>query len=178
MAKKDKEWKAGKGIKGTVRAAITHHPDKFDADCKDPDRLCPYAIFSAMKKKGFEPHYKDQKSTLKGEPKKKAKFKESGYYSFKEYCDFREALDGVSTLILWGSQGGKPMYKGKAGNQYAVEEYIVSARSGYGSCYFIDAVNVAEAKSLMDQAMPTTIPNVFVYGERAVAAIAKWGKPK
>src|SRR5262245_28561728 len=89
--KKDREWKGGKGIKGTVRAAITHHPDKFDADCKDPNRLCPYAIFTAMKKKGFESHYKDQKSTLKGKPRKKAKFKGEGdCYSFKDYVAFRE----------------------------------------------------------------------------------------
>lgn len=66
-----KEWKFGNGIKGTVRAAITKHPDKFDSECKDKDRLCPYAVFSAMKKKGFTPHYKDQKSTVKGKPQKK-----------------------------------------------------------------------------------------------------------
>lgn len=79
MKKKEREWKFGEkeGIKGTVRAAIAHHPDKFDAKCKDPDKLCPYAIFTAKKEKeDFEPHYKNQESTLKGKPKKKAKFKE------------------------------------------------------------------------------------------------------
>jgi len=73
---KDKEWKFGKGFKGSVKAALDHHPDKFDKDCKDPDKLCPYAVFASMKKKGYESHYEDQKSTLKGKPKKKKKFKE------------------------------------------------------------------------------------------------------
>lgn len=79
--KKKKEWKAGEGIKGTVRAALTHHPEKFSKEaCKKKNKkggkLCPYAIFSAKNKNGFEPHYKDQPSTLKGEPKKKKKFQE------------------------------------------------------------------------------------------------------
>lgn len=89
MKKKEKEWKWGEkeGIKGTVRAAITHHPDKFDAKCKDPDRLCPYAIFTAMKKKGMKPHYKDQESTLKGEPKKKEKYKNEHFKTFREFLE-------------------------------------------------------------------------------------------
>lgn len=83
MKKKDKKWTFGKGIKGTVRAAITKHPDKFDPKCKDANKLCPYAIFAAKKKEGFKPHYKDQESTLKGKPEKKEKYKES--ICFKEF---------------------------------------------------------------------------------------------
>ena len=89
--KKKREWKYGRGMKGTIRAAILHHPDKFDPKCKDPDRLCPYAIFSAMKKKGFTPHYKDQESTVKGKPKhkKEKSTKESTDHldSFKEWLN-------------------------------------------------------------------------------------------
>jgi hypothetical protein len=86
MAKK-KEWKAGKGWKGTVKADLDHHPEKFSKEaCKKggskDGKLCPYAVFSAMKKKGATPHYKDQKSTLTGKPKKKK--------TFKEYVEERE----------------------------------------------------------------------------------------
>jgi hypothetical protein len=89
--KKDREWKFGKGIKGTVRAALTKHPDKFSKEaCKDKGekdgKLCPYAIFAAKKGK-FEPHYKDQPSTLKGKPEKKDKFKDEESKSFKEWLD-------------------------------------------------------------------------------------------
>lgn len=79
---KHEKWKKGKGIKGSVRAAILKHSDKFDPKCKDPERLCPYAIFTAMKKKGFEPHYKDQSSTIKGKPQKKEKFKNESFHEF------------------------------------------------------------------------------------------------
>ena len=72
---KKKEWKTGKklGIKGTVKAALDHHPDKFG---KGPGKLNPYAIFTAKAKKGMKTKYKNQASTLKGTPQKKAKFKE------------------------------------------------------------------------------------------------------
>lgn len=74
--KKKKEWKAGAklGIKGTVKAALDHHPDKF-SKTGEKGKLNPYAIFTAKAKKGMKPHYKNQKSTLKGAPKKKAEFK-------------------------------------------------------------------------------------------------------
>lgn len=78
--KKPREWKAGKGWKGSTKAALDHHPDKFSKEaCKTGykgDKLCPYAIMQAMKKKGYDSHYKDQPSTLKGKPKKKKTFKE------------------------------------------------------------------------------------------------------
>lgn len=75
-----KEWKAGRGWKGSTKAALDHHSDKFSKEaCKkdyDGDKLCPYAIMKSMKNKGYKPGYKDQKSTLKGKPKKKKSFKE------------------------------------------------------------------------------------------------------
>jgi hypothetical protein len=78
--KEKKEWKFGKGWKGTERAMELHHPDKFskEACAKDyeGDKLCPYAVAASMKKKGFHSKYKDQPSTLKGKPKKKKKFRE------------------------------------------------------------------------------------------------------
>jgi hypothetical protein len=76
--KEDREWKTGEklGIKGTVKAALDHHPDIFSKDGKD-GKLNPYAIFTAMKKKkGMTPHYKNQESTLKGKSEKKKAFKE------------------------------------------------------------------------------------------------------
>jgi len=87
---KSKEWKFGKGIKGTVRAAITKHSDKFDKDCKDPDRLCPYAVFAAKKKKGMTAKYKDQPSTLKGKPKKRKRFQNECFMTFEEWLPLRE----------------------------------------------------------------------------------------
>lgn len=173
---KDKNWKGGKGIKGTVRAAITHHPDKFDADCKDPGKLCPYAIFSAMKKKGFESHYKDQKSTLKGTPKKKAKFKdkkESDYYSFKDYCDFREQGELV-TFILWGESPSRLKYSGKVGGGLW-DQFIVNAKGGKGYCYLVDAVNVQDAKNKAQLAKQTSSPFIFVHGNGAATALGKFG---
>ena len=68
-----------KGWKGTVRAMITKHPDKFDADADSDDKdgkMNPWAIAHSMDKKGDKPHYKDQKSSLEGKPKKKEKYKE------------------------------------------------------------------------------------------------------
>ena len=84
MAKK--EWKFGKGWKGSTRAALEKHPDKFSKEAcklspgerKKSGKLCPYAIMASMKKKGAESHYKDQPSTLKGKPKHK---------SFKEWLE-------------------------------------------------------------------------------------------
>jgi hypothetical protein len=89
--KHKKEWKAGKGIKGSTRAAIVNHPDKFDPDCKDPNRLCPYAIMKSMQKKGAHFNYKDQESTLKGKPhKKKEKSSDLKFKKFKEWMKRRE----------------------------------------------------------------------------------------
>ena len=80
MAKKKKEWKAGKGWKGTTKAMLDKHSDKFSKEaCKkdyEGDKLCPYAVATSMKKSGKKSHYKDQPSTLEGKPKKKKKFRE------------------------------------------------------------------------------------------------------
>jgi hypothetical protein len=53
------------GWHGTVAAMRKH---------KELDS--PWALAWSMKKKGFKPHYKDQPTSLKGEPKKKAKYKD------------------------------------------------------------------------------------------------------
>jgi len=90
-----KEWKFGKDWKGSTAAAIKHHPDKFDPKCKDKSKLCPYAIFAAMKKKGYKSHYKDQESTLKGEPHK----------TFKE---FLESVEREGFWLTIGHHGTPP----------------------------------------------------------------------
>ena len=90
---KKKEWKTGAklGIKGTVKAALDHHPDKFG---KGPGKLNPYAIFTAKAKKGMKSHYKNQKSTLKGTPKKKAEFKnENRLFKFSDWVAKRVTED-------------------------------------------------------------------------------------
>lgn len=76
---KGKPWKFGKkhDIRGTVAAALKHHPDKFSTT--DSDKMNPYAIFTAKEKEtkgGIESHYKDQPTTSKKAPKKKAEFKD------------------------------------------------------------------------------------------------------
>lgn len=85
--------KAPDGWKGTVRAMLTKHKDKFDKDAdskkdkkddkdgedkkdKKDGKINPFALANSMKKKGDEPHYKDQESTKKGKPEKKEKFKD------------------------------------------------------------------------------------------------------
>lgn len=77
---KGKTWKFGKkhGIRGTVAAALKHHPDKFSTD-PDSGKMNPYAIFTAKEKKtkgGIESHYQDQPTTSKKAPKKKKEFKD------------------------------------------------------------------------------------------------------
>jgi hypothetical protein len=101
MSKEKHKWDYGKGFKGSVRGAILHHPDKFDAKCEDPNRLCPYAIFSSMKKKGYESHYKDQESTLKGTPKKKPEYKNE-VVNFSEYVKQRDLIEGKKRKKMIG----------------------------------------------------------------------------
>jgi len=49
------------------------------------------------KEKGDKPHYKDQKTSLKGTPKKKAKYKDDkkneAKYSFAEFLENRELCE-------------------------------------------------------------------------------------
>jgi hypothetical protein len=80
--KKGREWKTGKkiGAKGTVRRMLIAHSDKFSKKGgKGKGKLNPYAIASSMAKKGAKFHYKNQPSTLKGTPKKKAQFKNESF---------------------------------------------------------------------------------------------------
>lgn len=85
-----KDNKAYKGWRGTIKAALDHHPEKFSKEAckgKDTGKLCPYAIFTKKKKEGDEPHYKEQPHTTSGTPKKKEKFKNE---SFSEYVKLRD----------------------------------------------------------------------------------------
>lgn len=60
-----------KGWTGTVRAMLIHHPELNKSKDKNPWALAHY-----MKNKGDEAHYKDQKTSKKGTPHKKEKFKD------------------------------------------------------------------------------------------------------
>jgi hypothetical protein len=74
-----KDNKAYKGWRGTIKAALDHHPDKFSKEAcgkKKNGKLCPYAVFTAMKEKGDTPHYKEQPHTTSGTPHKKKGFAE------------------------------------------------------------------------------------------------------
>lgn len=89
-----KDNKAYKGWRGTIRAALTHHPDKFSKEAckgKDPGKLCPYAVFTKMKEKGDTPHYKEQPHTTSGEPKKKEEFKNEN--TFANYVKKRDLME-------------------------------------------------------------------------------------
>ncbi|NIQ14519.1 MAG: hypothetical protein GTO02_09000 [Candidatus Dadabacteria bacterium] len=93
MPKPDK--KAYKGWRGTIRAALTKHPDKFSkAACKgeDPGKLCPYAVFTQKKKEGEKPHYEELPHTTKGTPKKKKKYRNESF-SFAEYVEQRDLME-------------------------------------------------------------------------------------
>lgn len=74
-----KDNKAYKGWRGTIRAALDHHPDKFSKEAcktKGTGKLCPYAIFTKKKEEGDTPHYKEQPHTTSGTPHKKKEFAE------------------------------------------------------------------------------------------------------
>ena len=76
MSGKDK--KAYHGWRAVISASLEHHPDKFSKEAckkKGTGKLCPYAIFTTMKKKGNTPHYKEQPHTTSGKPSKKKEFK-------------------------------------------------------------------------------------------------------
>jgi hypothetical protein len=76
-----------KGWRGTIRAMLTRHPDRFGTG---PGKLNPYALAWAMKKKGHKPGYEDQESSLKGKPKKKKGKKK--LKSFTEWCEEKGRL--------------------------------------------------------------------------------------
>lgn len=112
MPEKDK--KAYSGFKGTIRAALTKHPDKFSKKAcdmspskrKKSGKLCPYAIFTAQKEKGDKAHYKELPSTLKGKPVKKEKYKKE---------DKKKKMDEYLNSPFPEKTGmpGKPGKKGK-----------------------------------------------------------------
>lgn len=99
-----KDNKAYKGWRGTIKAALDHHPEKFSKEAckgKDPGKLCPYAIFTKKKKEGGTPHYKEQPHTTSGTPKKKEEFKDE-WTTFAEYVSLRDkkkkkmSVDGMN----------------------------------------------------------------------------------
>lgn len=98
--------KAYKGWRGTIRAALTHHPEKFSKEAckgKDPGKLCPYAVFTKKKKEGDEPHYKEQPHTTKGAPKKKTKFKdENKKEGFAYYVVQRDSMEAKKKKKMLG----------------------------------------------------------------------------
>ncbi len=71
-----------KGWRGTVAAMLQNHPDKFG---KGPGKINPWALTNAMAKKGAKSHYKDQKSSLEGKPKKK-----NEWMTFFEFVEKKE----------------------------------------------------------------------------------------
>jgi hypothetical protein len=83
------------GWHGTARAMITKHPEKFQepGEKKKTGEINPYALAHAMEKKGAEPHYKEQETSLKGKPEKKEKFKKENVavhenvMTLKQYAD-------------------------------------------------------------------------------------------
>jgi len=91
--------KAYKGWRGTIKAALDHHPDKFSKEaCKKKikGKLCPYAVFTKKKEEGDEPHYKEQPHTTEGTPKKKPEFKDEDKKEtcFTDYVEKRDLMEG------------------------------------------------------------------------------------
>lgn len=86
--------KAYRGWRGVIAASLQHHPDKFSKEAckkKDTGKLCPYAIFTKDKEKGYTPHYKEQPHTTSGEPKKKPEFKDES--NFEKYVSQRDLVE-------------------------------------------------------------------------------------
>ena len=106
--------KAYKGFRGTIRAALTHHPDKFSKEAckkstterKKSGKLCPYAIFTAKKEKGAKAHYKELPHTTEGSPEKKEKYKNEAVLSFKEYVEQRDILEEAKKKKKMGVSAG------------------------------------------------------------------------
>jgi len=85
--------KSYKGWRGTIAAALQHHPDKFSKEAcgkRIKGKLCPYAVFTKKKEEGDTPHYKEQPHTEIGTPKKKEKFKDE---SFADYVSKRDLTE-------------------------------------------------------------------------------------
>lgn len=92
------------GWRGTVRAMLTHHPELNKGEDKNP-----WALAHWMQNKGYEPHYKNQKSSLKGEPHKKRKYKDEETEHKKTTAEKEGQVDedrmqkttGLSTWKNW-----------------------------------------------------------------------------
>lgn len=106
------DHKAYKGWRGTIRAMLTHHPDKFSKEaCKHKvkGKLCPYAIATKEKKEGDTPHYKELPHTTKGEPKKKPEFKDESFAAYVENRDLMEAKKKKKMSVsMLNATGGMP----------------------------------------------------------------------
>lgn len=92
----EKDNKAYKGWRGTIKAALDHHPDKFSKEAcgkKIKGKLCPYAVFTKKKEEGDTPHYKEQPKTTEGTPKKKEEFKDEGFTTFADYKAKRDLME-------------------------------------------------------------------------------------
>lgn len=110
------DHKAYKGWRGTIRAALTHHPEKFSKEAckgKDSGKLCPYAVFTNKKKEGDTPHYKEQPETTSGTPKKKAEFKDESFAAYVEQRDKKKSkkmsIDLTGGTSISSLNGGKDM---------------------------------------------------------------------
>jgi hypothetical protein len=108
-----KDKKAFKGWRGTIKAALDHHPDKFSKEaCKKKGKggkLCPYAIFTKDKEEGKTPHYKEQPSSVKGTPHKKKEFKNETFMSFTQYAESRDKKEKKKKMDVQGLNGGMDM---------------------------------------------------------------------
>lgn len=80
----------------------------------------------------------------------------------------------MKTYILWQDAGGKCKYQGVVGGGLW-DQFLVNARHGHGTCYLIDANDVAGAKVNAERAESTTIPNVRVFGNGAIKALNSQG---
>ena len=100
------DHKAYKGWRGTIAAALQHHPEKFSKEaCKNKKsgKLCPYAIFTKKKEEGDTPHYKEQPETTSGTPKKKPEFEDKNeVVDFAEYVKQRDLMEAKKKKKMLG----------------------------------------------------------------------------
>lgn len=92
----------------------------------------------------------------------------------KRHKNILPEMAGVagSIFIFWNGK-----YQGKVGSGIWVDQFIVNTldRIRYGQCCFIDGISVADAKTHLNEVQPTTIPNLFVYGDNAINVLKKQG---
>ena len=112
------DHKAYKGWRGTIRAALAHHPEKFSKEAcgkKIKGKLCPYAVFTKKAEEGDTPHYKEQPHTTSGTPHKKAEFKDEDKKegTFSKYVADRDLMEGkkkkkMTAINMLNATGGMP----------------------------------------------------------------------